>query len=92
MLYKRNNQEQLCWKWFFLSFTKNKHFYNTGFSTISKDKSLRVFDTASGNVRHRMLKAHDDPIYSHLVIDENLIATGDDEGCLKVNDAFSKVE
>ena len=75
----------------YLCLTKFSVFYPTpGFSTVSKDKSLRVFDIASSKVKHKFLKAHEDPIYSHFIIDENLIATGDDEGRLKVGNQMER--
>ncbi len=58
--------------------------------TISRDKSLRVFDANTGHTTQQFLKAHDSPLYCLLVADENLIATADDEGQFKVWDLRKK--
>ncbi|XP_013390575.1 WD repeat-containing protein 55 [Lingula anatina] len=54
--------------------------------TTSKDKSLHVIDTSTGAVVRSVQKAHDSPPYSMLVIDENQVATGDDDGTIKLWD------
>lgn len=54
--------------------------------SISKDKSLQAIDLNVGAVVHKIPKAHDCPIYSLLVIDDYLAATGDDDGNLKIWD------
>ncbi|XP_070552585.1 WD repeat-containing protein 55-like isoform X2 [Ptychodera flava] len=54
--------------------------------TVSKDKSIQVVDVNTGTVKFRFKKAHESPIYSLLVISENILATGDDDGQLKVWD------
>ena len=41
-------------------------------------------DIASAQVESSIDKAHEVPIYSLAVVDENLVATGDDDGHLKV--------
>lgn len=53
--------------------------------TISKDKSVAVIDAQNSAVVRHITDAHEAPIYSFLAIDENLIATGDDDGtvCIK---------
>lgn len=54
--------------------------------TGSKDKSICVTDMESGMLRQTITKAHSCPLYSMCVADENIVATGDDEGTLKVWD------
>ncbi|XP_038055300.1 WD repeat-containing protein 55-like isoform X2 [Patiria miniata] len=58
--------------------------------TISRDKSLRVFDVTTGHTSQQFLKAHSSPLYCLLVADENLIATADDDGQFKVWDLRKK--
>lgn len=52
--------------------------------SVSRDKSVHVLDVERGQLVTRIRKAHESPINSLLVVDENLLATGDDEGSLKV--------
>lgn len=54
--------------------------------SVSKDKSLGKLDIASATVEQSLENAHEAPIYSVAVIDENLVATGDDDGHVKVWD------
>lgn len=54
--------------------------------TISKDKSLQVIDMEKGAVSQAIKKAHSASPYSLLVVDENIVATGDDDGTFKVWD------
>ncbi|XP_023679334.1 WD repeat-containing protein 55 isoform X1 [Paramormyrops kingsleyae] len=54
--------------------------------SVSKDKSVHIMDVEEGKLVTRIPKAHSVPINSLLVIDENLLATGDDCGALKVWD------
>eukprot|EP00057_Strongylocentrotus_purpuratus_P003868 XP_003727551.1 PREDICTED: WD repeat-containing protein 55 isoform X3 [Strongylocentrotus purpuratus] len=54
--------------------------------SVSKDKSVRKLDIASATVELSLEKAHEVPIYCLAVIDENMVATGDDDGYLKVWD------
>ncbi|XP_076330623.1 WD repeat-containing protein 55 [Tachypleus tridentatus] len=54
--------------------------------SASKDKSLQVVDMNTGSVTSKMMNAHKSPIYSLLVIDNYLIATGDDDGYFKLWD------
>jgi len=54
--------------------------------TVSRDKSLRVTDLEKGAVTLAIKKAHESAIYSILNINDNIVATGDDDGVLKVWD------
>ncbi|XP_048851057.1 WD repeat-containing protein 55 [Brienomyrus brachyistius] len=54
--------------------------------SVSKDKSVHIMDVEEGKLVSRIPKAHSAPINALLVIDENLLATGDDCGTLKVWD------
>ncbi|XP_058947791.2 WD repeat-containing protein 55-like [Pocillopora verrucosa] len=51
--------------------------------TGSKDKSLQAVDMNSGAVAHSIVKAHNSPVYCMKVITDSLLATGDDDGCVK---------
>ncbi|XP_077330268.1 WD repeat-containing protein 55 isoform X2 [Lithobates pipiens] len=54
--------------------------------TVSKDKSIHILNVEEGKLVKRITKAHDCALNSLLVIDENLFATGDESGMLKVWD------
>ncbi|XP_062833929.1 WD repeat-containing protein 55 isoform X3 [Anolis carolinensis] len=54
--------------------------------TASKDKSIHILNVEEGRLVTRFSKAHNSALNSLLVIDENLFATGDDSGELKVWD------
>ncbi|XP_031551133.1 WD repeat-containing protein 55-like [Actinia tenebrosa] len=54
--------------------------------TASKDKSLQAVDLNTGAVAHTRRKAHDSPINCLKLITDQLIATGDDDGCVKLWD------
>lgn len=54
--------------------------------TVSKDKSIHILNVEEGRLTKRIPRAHNSPIYSLLLIDENLFATGDESGMLKVWD------
>ncbi|XP_014672072.1 PREDICTED: WD repeat-containing protein 55-like [Priapulus caudatus] len=54
--------------------------------TTAKDKSICSVDMETGTVTHRQKNAHNAPVYSMAVIDDYLLATGDDDGNLKVWD------
>jgi WD40 repeat protein len=58
---------------------------NILFST-SKDKSIMLSDVNTGKLKQFYEDAHDTPLYSLLVIDENLLASGDDNGMVKLWD------
>uniref|UniRef100_F6UBN3 WD repeat-containing protein 55 n=1 Tax=Xenopus tropicalis TaxID=8364 RepID=F6UBN3_XENTR len=54
--------------------------------TVSKDKAIHILSMEEGKLIKRIPKAHDSPLNCLLLIDENLFATGDDNGMLKVWD------
>ncbi|XP_029439799.1 WD repeat-containing protein 55 isoform X3 [Rhinatrema bivittatum] len=54
--------------------------------TVSKDKSIHILNVEEGKLVKRFSKAHSTAINRLLLIDENLFATGDDNGMLKVWD------
>ncbi|XP_069784470.1 WD repeat-containing protein 55 [Narcine bancroftii] len=54
--------------------------------TVSKDKSIHILNVESGKLAKRIPKAHSVAINSLKLIDENLFATGDEDGLLKVWD------
>ncbi|XP_036381142.1 WD repeat-containing protein 55 [Megalops cyprinoides] len=54
--------------------------------SVSKDKSIHIMDVEGGKLVTRIPKAHSVPINALLLVDENLLATGDDGGTLKVWD------
>lgn len=54
--------------------------------SVSKDKSLQCVDLEQGSLKNTIPKAHSSPIYSLLCVDANIVATGDEDGCLKVWD------
>lgn len=54
--------------------------------TTSKDKSLAVLDMGSSAVKQHVWEAHEAPISSFFLVDENMCATGDDEGTVKLWD------
>eukprot|EP00164_Ancoracysta_twista_P003170 GFYU01004227.1.p1 GENE.GFYU01004227.1~~GFYU01004227.1.p1 ORF type:complete len:368 (-),score=123.74 GFYU01004227.1:22-1125(-) len=54
--------------------------------TSSSDKSIAAIDVHSGNLVKKMDKAHDNPINSMLTFGEHFMASGDDEGCVKLWD------
>lgn len=54
--------------------------------SASRDKSVVLSDFETGKFKRFWDGAHDDPIYTLSVMDENLFATGDDEGTIKIWD------
>ncbi|KAM5170822.1 WD repeat-containing protein 55 [Mantella aurantiaca] len=54
--------------------------------TVSKDKSIHILNVEEGKLVNRITKAHDSALNSLLLIDENIFATGDESGMLKVWD------
>ncbi|XP_050949524.1 WD repeat-containing protein 55 [Labeo rohita] len=54
--------------------------------SVSKDKAVHIMDVEAGKLVTRIPKAHEVPINAMLLVDENIFATGDDEGTLKVWD------
>ncbi|GFO47550.1 WD repeat-containing protein 55 [Plakobranchus ocellatus] len=58
--------------------------------SASKDKSLLSLDVETGKLKKRIKNAHESPIYSMVVTGDRFLATGDDEGVLKVWDMRTK--
>ncbi|XP_078683599.1 WD repeat-containing protein 55-like isoform X1 [Branchiostoma floridae x Branchiostoma belcheri] len=54
--------------------------------TCSKDRSLQVVDVETGKVSQSFPQAHPSPVYCQLVISDRLMATGDDDGNVKLWD------
>lgn len=54
--------------------------------SVSRDKAVHLLDAERGQLVTRIRGAHDVPINSLLLVDENILATGDDGGTLKVRD------
>uniref|UniRef100_A0A3Q2YXW9 WD repeat-containing protein 55 n=1 Tax=Hippocampus comes TaxID=109280 RepID=A0A3Q2YXW9_HIPCM len=54
--------------------------------SVSKDKAVHVLDVERGRLVSRIRGAHGAPINSLLLVDANILATGDDGGTLKVWD------
>lgn len=54
--------------------------------TVSRDKAVHVLDAERGQLVTRIRGAHTAPINALLLVDENILATGDDMGTLKVWD------
>ncbi|XP_056644273.1 WD repeat-containing protein 55 homolog [Diorhabda sublineata] len=58
--------------------------------STSKDKSVMISDAESGKLVKFYENAHEVPIYCLSVIDENIFATGDDDGTIKLWDLREK--
>lgn len=56
----------------------------------SRDKSIMVTDVETGKLKRFWEKAHDEPIYTITVVDEYLVASGDDDGTVKLWDSRVK--
>lgn len=54
--------------------------------SVSRDKAVHLLDAERGQLVTRIRRAHDVPINSLLLVDENILATGDDGGTVKVRD------
>lgn len=52
--------------------------------TVSRDKAVHLLDVERGQLVTRIRGAHMAPINSLLLVDQNILATGDDGGTLKV--------
>ncbi|KAG2213556.1 hypothetical protein INT46_002262, partial [Mucor plumbeus] len=61
-----------------------------GIYGISRDRSIQLLDTETGKSIRVRETTHEAPINSLLVIDENIMASGDDQGVIKANMTFSK--
>ncbi|KXJ14351.1 WD repeat-containing protein 55 [Exaiptasia diaphana] len=60
--------------------------------SVSKDKSLQAVDMNTGSVALTRKKAHESPINCVKVISEYLVATGDDNGGVKLEDKSDNME
>jgi WD40 repeat protein len=54
--------------------------------SVSADKSVAAVDVEKNKTKWQVTNAHKHPLNTFIVCDENLIATGDDEGYIKVWD------
>uniref|UniRef100_U5EX47 WD repeat-containing protein 55 homolog n=1 Tax=Corethrella appendiculata TaxID=1370023 RepID=U5EX47_9DIPT len=54
--------------------------------STSRDRTIMISDFETGKLKRFWDDAHDEPVYTMYVIDENLFATGDDDGVLKLWD------
>ncbi|XP_050203830.1 WD repeat-containing protein 55 [Mercurialis annua] len=54
--------------------------------SASSDRSILATDVETGSVIGRVENAHEDSIFSLINLTESTIATGDDQGCIKVWD------
>lgn len=54
--------------------------------TVSKDKAIHILDVEQGQLERRISKAHGAPINSLLLVDENVLVTGDDTGGIRLWD------
>jgi len=61
--------------------SEGKHLFS-----VAKDKSLKVLDVEAQEIKYKMLKCHDSPLYSVKPIDNNLCVTGDEDGVVKLWD------
>lgn len=61
---------------------EGSHFYS-----ISKDMSYTICDTETGKELHRQLNAHDSGLNTLLPLTPGLLATGDEEGIVKIWDS-----
>ncbi|KAE8010306.1 hypothetical protein FH972_006688 [Carpinus fangiana] len=59
-------------------------------ATCSPDRSILTVDVVTGSPKYRLENAHCDPISRLINLDETTIATGDDEGCIKVWDTRNR--
>lgn len=58
--------------------------------SASRDKSIMITDFETGKLKRFWENAHEEPVYKLSVINENLFATGDDDGTLKLWDLRRK--
>lgn len=56
------------------------------FFTTSRCKDIMLTDTETGKLKRFWDAAHTEPVYSMAIIDSNMLATGDDEGTVKLWD------
>ncbi|KAI8975384.1 WD40-repeat-containing domain protein [Mycotypha africana] len=53
-------------------------------SSISHDRTIQLVDVETGKVIRVREETHESPLNSLLIIDQNMFATGDDQGVIKV--------
>lgn len=58
--------------------------------SVSKDQSLAIVDTQNSSLKRHIKDAHDASIHSFVAIDDNICATGDDDGTVKIWDLRKK--
>ncbi|BFZ24461.1 hypothetical protein BsWGS_27500 [Bradybaena similaris] len=58
--------------------------------SVSKDKAVYCVDVETGRLKKKIKKAHESPIYSLALTGDTFLATGDDDGVLKVWDMRTK--
>jgi len=54
--------------------------------SAGSDKRLNVVDVKKGKLKYAIKDAHSSPINTLIVIDDDRIATGDDDGCVRIWD------
>ncbi|KAI8372713.1 WD40-repeat-containing domain protein [Radiomyces spectabilis] len=57
-----------------------------GLYGISKDRSIQFMDTATGQLIRSKTESHENPLNVLLCLNERLLATGDDQGIIKLWD------
>lgn len=94
LIYKYSNEEN---KLLYTHEAHSKAIRDIEFSTDGRDlfsggrdKSIMMTDFETGKLKRFWDNSHDNPIYTLAVIDENLVASGDDEGFVKLWDARVK--
>ncbi|KAG2172452.1 hypothetical protein INT44_006625 [Umbelopsis vinacea] len=58
--------------------------------SISKDKSITAIDAAVGTTKLKLAAAHENPLNSLLILNNNILATGDEQGIIKLWDNRSQ--
>ncbi|XP_043466099.1 WD repeat-containing protein 55 homolog [Leptopilina heterotoma] len=90
LLYKYNDEktELVSTMEVHLKSCRDVEFSNDGQTLFSaaKDKSIMLMDIESGKLTRLYEEAHEFPIYSLTIINDNTFATGDDEGVVKLWD------
>jgi WD repeat-containing protein 55 len=54
--------------------------------STSRDKTIMITDCETGKLKRFWDDAHEEPVYSMHILNENMFATGDDDGTLKLWD------
>ncbi|XP_037902837.1 WD repeat-containing protein 55 homolog [Hermetia illucens] len=91
LLYKYSNEENTLLKSFEVhtKACRDIEFSEDGkiLLSCSKDKSVMLTDVETGKLKKFYDNAHNSAIYTLYVVDENLFATGDDSGTVKLWDS-----